>query len=73
LIDWTKCPAIECVPGRLSGQPVIRDSRVPPEVLVDNRAEGIKWLAENYYIPPATIREVLAFYDTQTRKRPGGG
>jgi uncharacterized protein (DUF433 family) len=36
-MDWTKCSAVETVPGRMGGQPVVKDSRVRPEDLLVNR------------------------------------
>ena len=62
-MDWKQCAVVETVPGRLSGEPVIKDSRVRPDDLVVNRAEGEAWLAENYSLPVETVREVLRFYD----------
>ncbi|MDQ2765236.1 MAG: DUF433 domain-containing protein [Pseudomonadota bacterium] len=62
-MDWIGCPAVERVPGKVSGAPVIVHSRVRPEDLVANREEGPEWLAENYSLPVETVREVLAFYD----------
>lgn len=66
-MDWTGCPAIERIPGKLSGAPVIVHSRVRPDDLVANRDEGPEWLAENYSLPIETVIAVLAFYD---RKKP---
>ena len=54
---------METVPGRVSGAPVIKGSRVRPGDLVVNRAEGEAWLAENYDLPVETVREVLNYYD----------
>jgi uncharacterized protein (DUF433 family) len=62
-INWKECAAVETVPGRVSGAPVIKDSRVRPEDLIVNRAEGEGWLAENYELSIETVREVLRFYD----------
>ncbi len=62
-MDWTDCPLVEVVPGKLSGAPVIVHSRVRPEDLVTNRAEGLDWLAENYALPVDTVRAVLDFYE----------
>ena len=45
------------------GEPVIKGSRVRPDDLIINRAEGEAWLAENYDLPITTVREVLRFYD----------
>jgi uncharacterized protein (DUF433 family) len=42
---------VESVPGKVSGAPVIKRSRVRPEDLIVNRAEGEAWLAENYELP----------------------
>ena len=47
-MDWTGGPLIETVPGRLSGVPVIRHSRVRPEDLVNNLEDGPEWMAENF-------------------------
>jgi len=33
-IDWTQCELIECVPGKVSGQPVVRGTRIMPEAIV---------------------------------------
>ena len=69
-IDWRECGEVEVVPGKLSGQPVIKGSRVRPEDLIVNRDEGTEWLAENYGLPLETIREVLAFYDRKKARSP---
>ncbi len=62
-MNWTECPVVEVVPGKLSGAPLIVHSRVRPEDLVTNRPEGLEWLAENYDLPVDTVRTVLAFYE----------
>jgi len=54
---------VELVPGKRSRAPVIVHSRVLPEDLVANRAEGAEWLAENYALPVDTVRIVLALYE----------
>jgi len=67
-MDWTDCPLIERVPGKLSGVPVIRHSRVRPDDLLVNLGEGEAWLAEAYRLPIETVRQVLAFYDQHERQ-----
>ena len=32
-IDWTLCELIECVPGKVSGRPVVRGTRIMPEAI----------------------------------------
>jgi uncharacterized protein (DUF433 family) len=40
MTDWTKCAAVESVPGRLSGAWVFTGTRVPVSALFGNLAEG---------------------------------
>ena len=68
-VNWTACVEIETVPGKMSGQPVIRGTRVRPQDLLVNREEGLDWLAENFSIPKETIRRVFAFHDRHQRAR----
>ena len=67
-VDWTDCPLIERVPGKLGGAPVIRHSRVRPDDLLVNRGEGEEWLADAYRLPLDTVRQVLAFYDQHEKQ-----
>jgi len=50
------------VPGRLSGVPVLQDSRVWPDGPINNIEEGPEWMAENFGPPLAQVEGVLAFY-----------
>ena len=63
-MDWTACQLVERIPGKLSGEPVIEHSRVRPDDLVVNEAEGEEWLAEAYRLPLETVHAVLSFYHT---------
>lgn len=69
-MDWLRCAAVEVVPGKVSGVPIIKRSRVRPDDCVTNRAEGEAWLSYAYDLPVETIRVVLAFYD-QHQLAPG--
>ena len=62
-MDWTDCPAIEQVPDRLSGAPVLKGSRVRPSDLLLNIDEGAEWLAEAHQLPLEQVKAVLAFYE----------
>jgi len=35
-LDWSQCPAVESVPGRLSGAWVFRDTRMPVSAVFEN-------------------------------------
>ena len=51
MIDWKKCPAVESVPGRLSGAWVFTDTRLPISSLFENLESG------------ATVEEYLEWFD----------
>lgn len=40
MLDWSSCPGVERVPGKVSGAWVFRDTRVPVEALFENLEEG---------------------------------
>jgi uncharacterized protein (DUF433 family) len=67
-MDWIACAVVETVPGRVSGQPVIKGTRVRPDDLVVNRTMGEEWLSDAFALPLDVVREVLAFYDAHTRR-----
>ena len=46
-LDWSQCPAVESVPGRLSGAWVFRDTRMPVSAVFENLEAG------------ATIEEII--------------
>ncbi len=35
-IDWSDCPDVEQVPGRVSGQWVVKDTRILAQGIIDN-------------------------------------
>ncbi len=70
-IDWTACALIETVPGKRGGKPVIKGTRLTPEDLLTNRAQGGDWLVENHGgITPETVRAVFEFHDRHKAQVP---
>ena len=39
-LDWSKCPTVESVPGRLGGAWVFRDTRLPVSTIFENLEDG---------------------------------
>ena len=39
-IDWSLCPDVETKPDEMSGAPVVRDTRVPAQAVIDNADDG---------------------------------
>jgi len=49
-IDWLACELIEEVPGKVSGRPIVRDTRILPDAIVDSfdLGESIEELCEGF-------------------------
>ena len=62
-LDWSQCPGVESVPGRLSGAWVFRDTRMPVSAVFENLEAGatIDEIAEWFHISKEQIIEVLEF------------
>jgi uncharacterized protein (DUF433 family) len=62
-LDRSQCPAVESVPGRLSGAWVFRDTRMPVSAVFENLEAGatIDEITEWFHIPKERIVEVLEF------------
>ena len=62
-LDWSQCPAVESIPGKVSGAWVFRGTRMPVSTVFDNLEAGasIEDIAEWFDIPPEQIRTVLEF------------
>jgi uncharacterized protein (DUF433 family) len=51
MLDWSKCPAVESVSGKLSGAWVFRGTRVPVSAVFENLEDGL------------TINEIVQMFD----------
>jgi uncharacterized protein (DUF433 family) len=49
-IDWTACELIEQVPGKVSGRPIVRGTRILPDAIIDSYDAGdpLDLIHENY-------------------------
>lgn len=57
-IDWTDCELIERVPGKVSGRPIVRGTRILPDGIVNSydMGESIEDLHEGF--PSLTIVQI---------------
>jgi uncharacterized protein (DUF433 family) len=39
-LDWSQCPAVESVPGKVSGEWVLRNTRMPVATIFENLEAG---------------------------------
>jgi uncharacterized protein (DUF433 family) len=62
-LDWSQCPAVESVPGRLSGAWVFRGTRMPVSAVFENLEAGatIDEISEWFSISKEQVIEVLKF------------
>lgn len=62
-LDWSKCPAVESVPGRLGGAWVFRDTRMPVSAVFENLEAGatVDEITEWFSISKEQVIEVLEF------------
>ena len=61
-LDWSQCPAVESVPGRLSGAWVFRDTRMPVATIFENLEDmTIEEVMEQFDMTREQITAVLEF------------
>ncbi len=61
-LDWSQCPAVESVPGKVSGVWVFRGTRVPVSAIFENlKSSPIEEVLENFHVTRDQIQTVLDF------------
>lgn len=51
MIDWSQCPAVERIPGKVSGAWVLKGTRMPVQTIFENLRAGL------------TVREITEVFD----------
>jgi uncharacterized protein (DUF433 family) len=72
-IDWMQCELIEQVPGKVSGRPIVRGTRIMPDAIVDSYdlGETIDELSEGFpSLSVPQIKRLIEFAHAQ-RGQPG--
>jgi uncharacterized protein (DUF433 family) len=63
-IDWTGCELVEQIPGKVSGRPVVRGTRILADTIVQDAELGssLEEIHENYPdLPVTAIQQLIAF------------
>jgi uncharacterized protein (DUF433 family) len=71
-IDWTQCELIECVPGKVSGRPVVRGTRTLPEAIVGSYdlGETMEELHQGFpTLSVAQIKRLIEFAHAQSEQQ----
>lgn len=71
-MDYRNCDLVESVPGRMSGVPVVKGTRVPVEAIEIGQEIGQTpaELAYDYDLDPEDIRKIFAFIAQQQATGP---
>ncbi len=56
-LDWSECPAVESVPGKLSGAWVLKGTRMPVSAIFENLEAG------------ANIEDIMQWYEGLDREQ----
>jgi uncharacterized protein (DUF433 family) len=62
-LEWSQCPAVESIPGKVSGAWVFKGTRTPVALVFENLEDGmtIDELIEQFPVTREQIRAVLEF------------
>jgi len=62
-LDWSRCPAVESVPGKRSGAWVFKDTRMPVATVFENLEAGltVEEVMEEFGVTREQINAVLHF------------
>jgi uncharacterized protein (DUF433 family) len=62
-LNWSECPTVECVPGKVSGAWVFKDTRMPVATVFENLETGasIHQIVEWFDVSKDQIVAVLEF------------
>ena len=70
-LDWSKCHAVESVPGKVSGEWVFRDTRLPVATVIENLEDlSIEEVMEQFDVTREQIAAVLEFVARSLRTSP---
>ena len=62
-LDWSLCPAVESIPGKVSGAWVFKGTRTPVAIVFENLEDGmtIGELIEQFPVTREQVKAVLEF------------
>jgi uncharacterized protein (DUF433 family) len=61
-LDWSQCPAVEGIPGKVGGACVFRGTRVPVSAIFENlKTSPLEEVLENFHVTREQVQTVLDF------------
>jgi uncharacterized protein (DUF433 family) len=71
-LDWSQCPAVESVPGRVGGAWVLKGTRMPVSVIFENLEAGLSVgeVMEQFDVTREQVTALLEFVTHSLDKAP---
>ena len=70
-LDWSQCPAVESIPGKVSGAWVFRDTRLPVATVIENLEDlSVEEVMEQFDVTREQITAVLEFVAQSLKASP---
>jgi len=62
-LDWSQCPAVESIPGKVSGAWVFKNTRMPVQTVFANLEAGmsVDEIVEVFDVTPQEVRAAIHF------------
>ena len=74
-LDWSYCPAVESIPGKVSGAWVLKGTRMPVQTIFENLEAGmsVQEITEVFDVTEQEVKAVLHFATQSLEKAPAHG
>ena len=74
-LDWSQCPAVESIPGKVSGAWVLKGTRMPVQTIFENLEAGlsVKEITEVFDVTEEEVKAVVHFAAQSLEKAPAYG
>ena len=70
-LDWSQCPAVESIPGKVGGAWVFKGTRLPVATVIENLEDlSIDEVIEQFDVSRQQITAVLDFVAESLRSEP---
>jgi uncharacterized protein (DUF433 family) len=69
-IDWSGCPLVEVEPGKDSGAPILKGTRLPAQTIIDNHDYGMSptEIVEQFGVPEDQVLQILEYARSHSRR-----
>jgi len=74
-LAWFQCPAVESIPGKVSGAWILKGTRMPVSVIFENLEAGmsVQEITETFDVTLEEVQAVLHFATQSLDKAPAYG